>query len=845
VADGTEVTNFKITNIVNGTLYKHDGTTAINSGDFITFAEGSAGLKFLPAADLYSPSTSFSFDVQASLTNDDSGIGGNTATATILVNPVADTPSITGATTNEDVQTSSGLVISRNPVDGGEVAYFKIVAITNGTLFQNNGTTPIAVGGFITYAEGQAGLKFTPALHFHGTASISVQASLTSDDSGVGGGQAAASIDVNPVAHTPSVTDATTDEDVQSASGLVISRNAIDDSSVTNFKITGITNGTLYKNDGNTLIHDGDFITYAEGHAGLKFTPSADYFGSGSFQVQASTSPSDAGLGGSTATATITVNSVNDAPTLDPIGNVQVNEDASQQTIGLTGITVGPANEAAAGQTIASVTATSDNHALVADPTVLFNQGNGTYTLEFTPILHANGTAHITVTVMDDGGTTNNGVDTTTKSFTLTVISEPDAPILDTFLIPMLPAVPLRTVPTGTPASTLLQNVTDYDLGDPRGMAITGVQELNGKKTIGQWQFSTDGGTLWTHITGVSATNALLLDGSNLVRFLPAKGYTGFASISYRAWDESDGLRPGFPTSIFSSTAYSTATERAWVAVGRTKPTIDANGNTVLPSMKEDAKNPVVIKATKFLGLAANEQVSSKGLGIAVVSATSADGVWQYKLAGTKNWVPVPIGVGGVSMTDALLLRPTDSLRFLPNLHAYGTEVIEFKTWDAKNGTAGQLVNPTGTDFSVDGGSAALTIIHVNHAPSLTLPVSAPTLPGITAGQTTVAATLGNILNASDVDGDTIGVAITSAKGAGTWQYSTDGGNTWQPVTASASHPLRLAEDTMVKFTANASTKKSTATLSFKAWDGTVDSKGKALPTSVSKVTETLSVAVN
>ena len=117
-----------------------------------------------------------------------------------------------------------------------------------------------------------------------------------------------ATITVNPVADTPSVTNATTNEDTQTTSGLVISRNAADGAEVTHFKITGITNGTLYKNDGTTQITNGTFITFAEGNAGLKFTPTANFNGSGSFTVQASTSNGDAGLGGSTVVATITVN---------------------------------------------------------------------------------------------------------------------------------------------------------------------------------------------------------------------------------------------------------------------------------------------------------------------------------------------------------------------------------------------------------------------------------------------------------------------------------------------------------------------------------------------------------
>ena len=45
---------------------------------------------------------------------------------------------------------------------------------------------------------------------------------------------------------------------------------------MTHFKITGITNGTLYQNDGTTPITNSTFITFAEGNAGLKFTPTAE-----------------------------------------------------------------------------------------------------------------------------------------------------------------------------------------------------------------------------------------------------------------------------------------------------------------------------------------------------------------------------------------------------------------------------------------------------------------------------------------------------------------------------------------------------------------------------------------
>lgn len=118
----------------------------------------------------------------------------------------------------------------------------------------------------------------------------------------------AASICVRPTADTPSVTDATTNEATQTTSGLVLSPNLVDVNTVTHFQITGITNGTLYQADGTTLIQNGQFITVAQGSAGLRFTPALP--SDGSFLVRASTSSSVEGLSTSLVKATILVNPV-------------------------------------------------------------------------------------------------------------------------------------------------------------------------------------------------------------------------------------------------------------------------------------------------------------------------------------------------------------------------------------------------------------------------------------------------------------------------------------------------------------------------------------------------------
>jgi VCBS repeat-containing protein len=243
----------------------------------------------------------------------------NTATVTITVNPVNDEPSFVLAgnqTVNEDAgaQTVVGFA---TPAPGGGAdeagqTFTYSVSNSNNVLFSVQPT--IDASGTLT---------FTAAAGAFGTATVTVSVT-DSGGTASGGDDTSASqvftITVNPVADTPSVTNATTNEDTQTASGLVISRNASDSNEVTHFKVTGIAGGTLYLNDGTTAVVDGSFITFAQANAGLRFTPAADSTANGSFQVQASTSNVDAGLGGGLATATITVNAVNDAPVVASLG---------------------------------------------------------------------------------------------------------------------------------------------------------------------------------------------------------------------------------------------------------------------------------------------------------------------------------------------------------------------------------------------------------------------------------------------------------------------------------------------------------------------------------------------
>ncbi len=110
---------------------------------------------------------------------------------------------------------------------------------------------------------------------------------------------------------------------------------------------------------------------------------------------------------------TVTVNPANDPPTLNPISDVTINENAANQTVSFSGISSGAANEFQA----LSVIATSGNPGLIPNPIVNYTSPNTTGSLSFTPVANTFGVVIITVTV-NDGQVVGN---TVSRSFWVSV----------------------------------------------------------------------------------------------------------------------------------------------------------------------------------------------------------------------------------------------------------------------------------------------------------------------------------------------------------------------------------------------------------------------------------------
>ena len=170
-----------------------------------------------------------------------------------------------------------------------------------------------------------------------------------------------------------------------------------------------------------TLIPDtGLHITGSGADRFLVVGPAPDQFGTGGIIVTVTDSD---GLRASEV-FDLVVKPVNDVPTLGPIADRAVDEDSGPLVIPLLGIGAGVANE---NQRL-SASVRSDNPALVATATVSYFTPATSGALTLTFPADASGTVKVTVTVRDDGGTLDGGVDQVSRTFLVTVNPVNDPP---------------------------------------------------------------------------------------------------------------------------------------------------------------------------------------------------------------------------------------------------------------------------------------------------------------------------------------------------------------------------------------------------------------------------------
>ena len=224
----------------------------------------------------------------------------------------------------------------------------------------------------------------------------------------------------------------------------------------------------------------------------LTVTPALNQSGTATITV----SVSDGQLSASSSFL-LTVNALNDAPTLSSIANSTTVEDAAAAIA----FTVGDA-ETSAGSL--ALSGTSSDQALVPNANIVFGGSGGSRTVRITPAANQFGTASINVSVSD-------GSLSATRTFQLTVMSSNDPPTVA--------SIPNSTTVEDTPTSPIAFTIGDVETA-PTGLIIGGASSDQALVPNGNIVFGGSGANRTVRVTpaanqfGTASINVMVNDGA-------------------------------------------------------------------------------------------------------------------------------------------------------------------------------------------------------------------------------------------------------------------------------------------------------------------------------------------
>lgn len=503
----TQALTFNVTGNTNPTLF--------SAAPAIDAATGT--LTFTPAAD-----ANGSASITVTLSDDGGTADGGVDTSapqtfTITVTAVNDAPSfIPGAPVsvleNAGAQTLAwATAINAGPAnEAGQTVAFAITANSNPALF--------SVGPVLA-ADGT--LSFTPAANTSGSADLTV---VLSDNGGTANGGIDATtpitlsitvLDVNAAPSFVAGSSPMVNEDA-GAQTIVGWATAIDDgdagaTQVLTFNITGNSNPTLFA-AGPAVAANGT----------LTFTPAANANGAASITLTLSDDGGTANGGSDTSapqTFSIAVAPVNDAPVFTAGPAQTVNEDAAPQSVAwATGIGPGGGSDEAGQALTFNIVSNSNPGLFSAGPAIAANG-----TLSYTVAPNVSGTATLSITLTDNGGLANGGVNTSApQTLLITVNDVNDAP--------SFAGGPNVTLLEDAGAQTIAGWATAIDDGDP------GVSQALTFEIV-----SNDNAALFSAGPAVSAIGTL--------GFTPAANASGVANISVRLVDDGGTANGGVDAS--------------------------------------------------------------------------------------------------------------------------------------------------------------------------------------------------------------------------------------------------------------------------------------------------------
>ncbi|MFB2896254.1 beta strand repeat-containing protein [Aerosakkonemataceae cyanobacterium BLCC-F50] len=481
-------------------------------------------------------------------------------------------------------------------------------------------------------------------------------------------------------------------------------------------------NGTITNNNSSSVTIAGNVTQINAALNGLQYTPTTNANGTNYITLTLSTS--DNGNLTDSDTVTINVTPVNDAPSFTAGADQTVLEDAVPQTVNgwATNISAGPANES--GQTVNFQVSNNNNNLFSVQPAIDSN-GN----LIYTTAANANGSATVTVSLQDDGGTANGGIDTSAaQTFTINVTPVNDAPSFT--------AGANQTVPEDAGAQTVIGWATNISTGPANELG----QTVN-------FQVSNNNNNLFSVQPAIDSTGKLT--------YTTAANANGSATVTVLLKDNG-GIDNG---------GVDTSTEQTFtINVTPVNDAPVATGNATLIAVLEDTTNPpgailsTLLNSSNYSDATDGSQATLlKGIAIVGNTATISQGTWQYSTDST-NWAAIPST--GLSATSALVIDATAKVRFLPAANYNGTPgVLTAYLSDGtgyESGTSKNISNLLGgsNGWSANTVSIGTSIIPVNDAPTFRTIEDQ-----IGSVNTNFSLNVGS--NFSDVDGDILTYSAT------------------------------------------------------------------------------------
>ncbi|NOJ41846.1 VCBS domain-containing protein [Bradyrhizobium australiense] len=615
-------------------------------------------------------------------------------------------------------------------------------------------------------------------------------------------------LDLSDIGHTAAITKAVA---TGTTSGLALDQAAL---------IALVKPGTVTKAAG-----------FSAGSVDLSFSAAStafDYLAKGEVLTLTYTVAIDDGDGGVTPkTFVVTVTGSDDAPVIADIAQKNLTEqtDTSALTttipVAFTDVDLTDVGHTAAiTHAVASGTMTGlalDEAALIALVTpgaATKNSGSsfGSVSLSFSAASTAFDylakgevlTLTYTVAIDDgDGGTTS-------KKFVVTITGTNDSPVVATEDV--TGAVTEQDMPAGNLTDSGTIALADVDLTDAHdiGPTITASSGALGSLTASVNPDTVNG------IGGLINWNYSVPDSA--VEFL-AKGETKVEHFTITLDDGHGGT--------VSRTIDVTIT-------GTNDAPVLTASHPFLTPIVEGATTIAGQTVASFLGASITDVDDGALQGIAITATTGAHGHWEYSTDGTTFFA-----FPAVSTTSALLLAPTDLIKYVSDGENGETATVTYLAWDQTTGTSGATVDASlaggSTAFSVASDTATMTVTSTNDAPVVQSGVS--TKVAQLANHNGVAVFDGHFffgndkLTVSDPDGALFGIAITgvdNGDAGGSWEYQIAGGD-WHAIDLASGKALLLSADAKVRFTGSGS--GDTEHLTFMAWDGTDGStSGSIIP---------------